>query len=111
MGDASGMKALVIPLNSGKGVGRAEYKISVPENGMYRARVRVYWEDGCSNSLRFLCMGGKQIFASERFKEWHTLNSRKTFELPAGDQLVTVENTEDGIKLDYFELEKVEQSE
>jgi hypothetical protein len=104
--DASGNKALEIPLDSGKGVGHALYEVDVESAGSYELTARVYWRDGCSNSLGFTIRGQKGTVASELFDCWHDLRCRKSFRLPAGRSTLKVRNLEDGVRLDYMELRK-----
>lgn len=102
--DASGNKALEIPLDLGKGVGHALYEVELKEAGEYVLSARVYWRDGCSNSLGFTILDQKGVVASELFEKWHDLRCRRTFRLPAGTTTIKVRNVEDGVRLDYFEL-------
>ena len=41
---------------------------------------------------------------SERFRVWHNLTGMKELQLKKGALTIIVENVEDGISLDYFEL-------
>ena len=102
--DSSGNWVLEIPKGAGKGVGRADYSVQVESPGTYVLVARVWWEDGCSNSLGFTLNGKDAMVASELFCRWHLLQCRQTFELPAGPLTVIVRNLEDGVRLDYFEL-------
>ena len=105
--DASAGLCLAIPNNTGKGIGEAEYAVEVREAGEYRFFAQVFWEDGCSNSLRVETAGQPAVISSEVFRAWHTLASKKTFHLPAGRVPLKVRNLEDGIRLDYWGLKRV----
>ena len=104
--DASEGLCLAIPGDAGKGVGSAEYVLELPEAGDYRFFAQVFWEDGCSNSLRVEAAGQPAVISSEVFQAWHKLASKRTFHLPAGRVTLTVHNVEDGIRLDYWGLER-----
>ena len=103
--DASGNKALEIPNDTGKGVGEAVYEFELKEAGTYQLSARVFWPDECSNSLGFEIAGVKHSISTELLKTWHTLKSKKKQKLPAGKLTLKIRNLEDGIRLDYFELE------
>lgn len=106
--DTSGGKAVVIPDKSEKGVGHAVYEVDVPEAGEYRLRAQVYWLDGCGNSIRFAAGDQSVVITSDTYGRWHTLTAVRTLTLPTGPQRLTVHNVEDGIRLDYWQLDKGE---
>ncbi len=103
--DSSGGLVIESPNDSGKGVGRAEYVIEVPEGGAYRLMARVWWEDGCSNSVA-VRIGGKPriVLSDEIFKRWHVIESLKPIELRKGKCTVVLRPLEDGIRIDHFGL-------
>ncbi len=105
--DTSGNQALEIPDESGKGAGEAVYEFDVPQAGDFALVARVWWKDGCGNSLTFVVNGDKQKVSSERFEVWHDLPTRRPISLAAGKVTVIVRNVEDGIRLDYFELRPI----
>ena len=102
--DCSGNRALDIPNDTGKGYGVAKYELTLPETGDYELRARVFWEDGCSNSVAFAVDGVEVTLVSELFTTWHVLAARQRFHLVGGLHRVELRNLEDGIKVDYFEL-------
>ncbi len=102
--DTSGNQTLEIPDKSGKGVGEAIYELEIKKAGTYLLVSRVWWEDGCSNSLGFAIDGVQHKISSARYKVWHDLTSKKSVELQPGKLTITLQNIEDGIRLDYFEL-------
>ena len=104
--DASNHQVLLIPNESGKAVGEASYTLDLPKAGIWRLRARVWWEDGCSNSVAFV-LGDQppDLLSSELFLTWHELSARLAHPLPAGPVKVILRNVEDGIRVDWFELE------
>ncbi|NQZ69027.1 MAG: hypothetical protein HRT89_13265, partial [Lentisphaeria bacterium] len=103
--NTSGNRVLEAPNDRGKGVGRAEYEIDVPEDGDYTLFARVWWEDGCSNSLA-IEIGDvpKVLLSNELFKKWQQIESVKPVQLKKGKFTLTLYPVEDGIKIDYFGL-------
>jgi hypothetical protein len=105
LGDASGGRGLVIPDAGGKDKGGARFVVHVPEDGTYVLYARVYWDDGCSNSLCFLPAGQNSVtLSSGTYERWHTLESSQPLTLTKGDLEVRLRNLEDGIRLDYWGL-------
>ena len=98
---------LDIPLKSGKGKGSAIYNLEIKSSGLYKINARVYWLDGCSNSLSFHINGKPYVITDEQFKTWHTVSSLKKLKLDKGTYRIELKNLEDGIRLDWFELEKI----
>jgi len=103
---ASGQYVLEIPEGSGKGLGQVKYVVDVPETGWYIITARVFWTDGCSNSLGFVVNGQNFLLASDVFNQWHELSSQRAVELSKGTHEVVVRNTEDGVRLDWWSLRK-----
>ncbi len=105
LGDASGGQGLVIPDRRGKGQGSARFVVQIPKAGTYALYARVYWDDGCSNSLGFRIAGQPDlVLASETYERWHTLEAGHPLTLPQGELRVELMNLEDGIRLDYWGL-------
>lgn len=105
---ASGGAALAIPDGRGKGIGRATINLTVPAAGRYLLFARVYWADGCANSIGFR-LGGQEIrLSDEIYQRWHHLESRTVIELPAGTLQLQLVNIEDGVMVDYVGLRAVE---
>jgi hypothetical protein len=103
--DASGDLVLESPNDSGKGVGLASYEVDVPRSGAYRLLFRVWWADGCSNSLAVDIRGRPSVVLSDEiFKRWHVVESFKPVMLERGKCAVTLRPLEDGIRIDYFGL-------
>ncbi len=106
--DASGGQALVIPGNSGKGVGHAVYEVDIPQAGDYRLQASVFWQDGCGNSIRFATGDQSLVVSSDTYGRWHILTALRSLRLAQGKQRLTVHNVEDGVRLDYWQLDRVE---
>ena len=107
--DASGNKALAIPNNTMKGVGRARYTVTVPSAGTYALHARVAWEDGCSNSVRFEAAGKSVLLSSDVYRRWHTLQGKLTLKLAEGENEVLLHNQEDGIQVDFWGLRRTDE--
>lgn len=105
--DASGNCALEIPEGSGKAFGEASYRFRVTQAGRHALVARVYWQDGCANSLGFTINGEEAMVTSDLYKQWHELKCKRTFDLPTGELTLLVRNLEDGIRLDYIELQRL----
>jgi hypothetical protein len=102
--DVSGNKVLVLPDGSGKAIGYATYELEIPQAGAWQLTGRVFWEDGCSNSLGFEVLDQDVRISSELFNQWHELTGKRAVSLPAGKVTVRVNNIEDGVRLDWFRL-------
>ncbi len=102
---ASGDLVIESPNDSGKGVGLARYEVNVPEPGAYRLLFRVWWADGCSNSLAVTMPGKPKIVLSDKiFKRWHVVEALDPVELESGKRKLTLHPLEDGIRIDHFAL-------
>jgi len=104
--DASGNRALVLPDDTVKGEGKASYTVGIPEAGTYVLSARVWWKDGCGNSVRFEIGRESCVLADDVFGEWHTLQGKRMFELSAGTTPVVIHGLEDGIRVDHWELQR-----
>ena len=105
LGDASGGKGLVIRDHRRKAEGHAHFVVQVPEAGAYMLYARVYWEDGCSNSVRFVTADeGGVTLSSGTYGKWHTLEGSQPLNLRKGELRVDLQNLEDGIRIDYWGL-------
>ena len=98
---------LDIPLKSGKGTGHVEYETEIKESGTYKIYARVHFIDGCSNSIEFLVNGSRHVLTDEQFKRWHSISGLKSMQLEKGKLKIRMNNTEDGVSIDYFELRKM----
>ncbi|MDX9979529.1 MAG: hypothetical protein RBU25_05700 [Lentisphaeria bacterium] len=105
---ASGGAALAIPDGRGKGIGRATVNLTVPEPGRYLLFARVYWADGCANSIGFRLSGQEIRLADEIYQRWHHIEDRTPIELPAGTLQLQIVNLEDGVMVDYVGLRAAE---
>lgn len=108
--DASGHAALEIPADSGKASGEAVYTVDLPAGGIYTFQARVYWRDGCSNSLAFSLGDAELAVSSELFGAWHELPARQHLTLPPGPLHIRIRNLEDGVRLDYMTLQRLADS-
>ncbi|MCJ8332366.1 MAG: hypothetical protein HRT89_22000, partial [Lentisphaeria bacterium] len=106
--NSSGNMVLSIPQKSGKAMGQANYIITVKEAGNYDLSARVFWADGCSNSLGFDYNDSQYRISSELFNKWHILHSKKMLTLKKGENTIAIKNIEDGVLIDYFILKKSE---
>ena len=104
--DASGSRALAVAEGKGKDNGFARFTVQIPEDGAYILYARVYWEDGCSNSLLFELGDDRILLASDTFLRWHTLDSPRRLRLRKGALTVTLRNPEDGIRVDYWGFQR-----
>jgi len=106
--DASGNRVLDIPEDSGKGRGTAVYDVDIPESGRYALSARVYWLDGCSNSIGFTVDNDNLMITSDLFCQWHDVTARRTVDLKTGRTRVIIRNLEDGVCVDYWVLRRKE---
>ncbi len=105
--DTSGNHALDIPEGSGKGNADIVGEVDIPRAGNFRLSARVYWRDGCGNSVGLRV--GERLYqlSSGLFGQWHVLTVHETVELPAGPMHIGIVALEDGIMLDYLELTRL----
>jgi opacity protein-like surface antigen len=85
--------------------GHAQYKINVPQAGSYVFWGRAHWYDGCGNSF-FLKLDNKPatVFGNDgTYQRWHWVKGIRV-SLTAGAHTITIQNREDGAKLDQFML-------
>jgi len=101
--DSSGNKVLDIPLDAGKGLGTATYRVTASA-GSYTVWVRAFWTDGCSNSIGCVIGGKEMTISDELFGKWHWLSSPVKVELADGPAEVLLKNLEDGIMIDQILL-------
>ncbi len=110
---ASGGYYLEIPLQRPHGEvegapsdsGRAFYKIRVPAAGNYRFWALCHWYDGCGNSF-FLKVDDKPAVVLGQdgtYQRWHWVKG-PLLQLSAGTHSITIQNREDGAKLDQVML-------
>jgi len=101
--DASGNSVLAIPLGAGKGQGCAAYSFPGLPDGDYAVWLRVWWIDGCSDSIA--CAVGEEmaVVSDGIHQRWHWLRPVRTFHLTSQTELRLV-NREDGIMVDQILL-------
>lgn len=103
--DSSGDRVIESANNSGKGIGKAGFTVDIPETGYYTLFARVWWEDGCSNSLEMKIRNqSRTVLSDEIFRKWHIIESLKPVKLRKGKTKIDLIPAEDGIKVDYFGL-------
>ena len=103
-------KFLEIP-DSGKGGtkvkeghGHAIFEFEAKEEGKYYIHVRVWWADGCGNSINVAVDGKKSIRIEDpTYKHWHWVKGPR-LQLTEGWHWIRFQNREDGAKLDQFLL-------
>ncbi len=105
---ASGGGALAISEGAGKGTGTATLAFEVSEPGEYLLYGRVWWDDACSNSLRIVISEEATVLTDEVFGRWHVVEAARPHRLTAGTHTVRLENLEDGIRLDWLALRRLE---
>lgn len=91
--------------------GSAEYKLVCATPGDYYIWVRVWWSDGCGNSLKFSIDGSPpKVFTGKEgtYKVWQWapilpegMNARP-YHLSAGEHRFVLSHSEDGIKFDQI---------
>ncbi|MDT8391844.1 MAG: hypothetical protein RRC34_15185 [Lentisphaeria bacterium] len=106
--DISGGRVLSLPMEAEKGVGEAKYQVEVPADGTYRLAAKVWWSDGCSNSVAFQVGSERLILSSGEYGRWHTLKSPRLINLPAGPLTLSILAIETGVQIDWWELVPVE---
>lgn len=99
---ASNAMCLMIADAAGKGVGRATYRVNVPVAGRYLFHARVWWRDGCGNSIAFETGDATAVLASDTYGRWHLLTSPRVLDLKEGVQTFRLANLEDGVKVDFW---------
>jgi len=105
--EASGGHALAIPVHAAKGVGAAQYSSGKIAPGTYELYARVYWTDGCSNSLRFSVGNVEISLTSDIYNKWHLLHSPRKIRITDPPQTLSIHNLENGVRIDYWGLRPV----
>ena len=105
-------KFLEIP-DSGKGgakvkegQGHAVFEFEAKEEAKYYLHVRVWWTDGCGNSINVAVDGKKNVRIEDpTYKHWHWVKAkRKVIKLGKGKHTLKVSNREDGARFDQILL-------
>lgn len=90
--------------------GSALYKIKVSRSAWYYIWVRVWWTDGCGNSLNYSIDGSKPSKFGEdgTYKVWHwqPIKPRGAYadkiRLKAGEHTLVLSHSEDGVRIDQI---------
>lgn len=116
--EASGGRCITIPKDANKAckaenkdpAGKVELTFSVPKDGTYYIHPRVWWKDGCSNSLAMAVDTSAAILLTDGiYENWHWFefkpddfksNAPRAFKLKKGEHTITFSNREDDVKLD-----------
>lgn len=106
--EVSGTGFLEIPWdqNKTKGIGSATYKFNVKTPGAYYLWARVFWANGCGNSIEVKVNGGdgKIIGEDGTYDAWHWQGGRARVALKAGQNTLILKNRETGVRVDQFFL-------
>lgn len=109
---ASGDAYLAIPQGAGNPpavtTGKASYSFTLPEQGNCTLWVRAYWDDSCGNSISVQVNETAAFMIEDStYKTWHWVRSPPRLPqltLPAGPVKLTIQNREDGVRIDQFLL-------
>ncbi|OPZ31371.1 MAG: hypothetical protein BWZ02_00267 [Lentisphaerae bacterium ADurb.BinA184] len=112
LASSSGGRYLEIPEGAGKppeAGGDATIEFTLDQAGTYTLWCRVWWLDGCGNSLGIAINGGKDFTFGQdaTYKKWHWVRSPPRLEqlmLSAGKHTLKLMNREDGIAIDQILL-------
>ena len=107
---AAGGVYLEIPQGAGKPPdvqGEAAFEFVVDKPGTYYLWARVWWLDGCGNSLGMSLNGEKEFTFGQdaTYKQWHWVKAParlSQLNLQAGKQTLKVANREDGVAIDQI---------
>ena len=121
--EAAGGQCVTIPKDANKAckddkTGRTKPKGSVvltfrvPKDGTYYIHPRVWWTDGCSNSLAMSVDALPAILLTDGiYENWHWFEFKsddisagelRAFKLKKGEHTITFSNREDNVKLDQL---------
>jgi hypothetical protein len=105
----SGKGYLEVPWdkNEGKNKGLVTAKFNVKTGGTYYVWARVFWGNGCGNSIAPSIDGGSPITLGEdgTYDKWHWVGGDVArVSLKPGSHTLTIKLHEDGIKVDQFFL-------
>ena len=98
---ASGNHVLAIPVDAGKGKGTARYSVQIPP-GTYHLWLRVFWEDGCGNSVGVVVGESSMIVSDSRYGLWHWVRAPRMISVPVSSAELLIRNLEDGVMIDQF---------
>ncbi|MCC6127350.1 MAG: hypothetical protein IT426_20505 [Pirellulales bacterium] len=107
--DATGGGVVFVPRGSGRGEkngkpldnGSATYDVDIPQDGKYRLRARVFWDNTSNNSLFYAWDGNEpQILGNdEEYGKWHWIETDPA-ELKAGKHTLVIRNRDENSVLD-----------
>jgi len=107
---ASGGLALAVPQGAGDALafrgrpGAALYKVPLPAAGTYALWLRVWWSDGCGNSVVVRMGQEPPVDAVDNvFERWHWVRAG-SWALPAGVVEIRLQDREDGVYIDQLLL-------
>ena len=103
--DYSGKGFIHIPWdkNETKGVGQATLKLNLTAPGAYYVWSRVFWENGCGNSIGLVVNGQERMLGEDgTYGKWHWRDSRTRVDLKAGANTIVLKNRETGVKVDQI---------
>ncbi len=102
---------LTIPLGAGKPPevgGDASFEFEVDQAATYILWARVWWTDGCSNSLFMSINGAQFAFGQDAtYRQWHWVKATgrlPQLDLKKGKHTLTISNREDGVAIDQILL-------
>ena len=109
---ASGGRYLQIPQGAGKppeNDGRARLQFEVRKAGTYQLWARVWWLDGCGNSIGFALNGSKSFTFGQdaSYGKWHWVQAPRRLqqlELEPGIDVLEISAREDGVAVDQILL-------
>ena len=92
--------------NKTKGLGNATIRFNAPKAGVYHLWARVFWANGCGNSIEANVNGkGSKILGEDgTYDKWHWVGGRAKVALKAGPNVLVLKNRETGVKVDQFFL-------
>ncbi len=92
--------------NKTKGIGSATIHFKAPRTGVYTLWARVYWANGCGNSILTVVNGGspKILGQDGNYDKWHWVGGKAKVALKAGQNVLVLKNRETGVRVDEFFL-------
>lgn len=116
--EASGGRCVAVPKDANKASeaekkdpkGKVVLTFRVPKDGTYYVHPRVWWTDGCSNSLAMTVDASAAMLLTDGvYESWHwfefksddfSTDAPRAFKLKKGTHTLTFSNREDNVKLD-----------
>lgn len=92
--------------NKTKGLGNATITFKAPKAGVYTLWARVYWANGCGNSIGASVNGGSDKILGEdgTYDKWHWVGGNSKVALKNGQNVLVLKNRETGVRVDQFFL-------